>query len=307
MTFPNLYIVGAPKAGTTSLYHYLDQHPDIAIPNKEPRFFIRKSIENVSEADPIKPYLIRSSILNEKEYVGLYADKTEKIICDASTQYLYHHQEVIPQIQQLNTPPPKILILLRNPIERAFSNYSHNYSTFEELNFEQAIENENNRISQGFNSFWHYKGLSTYAESVQSYKTAFDQVKVVLFEDFIKDIDQTLIEIFDFLEVDNTFKVSHFMVNTKSTGAPKSKRLNAFLQRSTRLSGLKTFLHRVIGEQRTKLFRELVMRRNLSKTKISLDDTLKSKLESYFVEDISALKKILPEQNIAWLNNGTDS
>ena len=65
MTFPNLYIVGAPKSGTTSLYHYLNQHPDINIPNKEPRFLINNIINSVSEDDPIKPYLIRSSILDK--------------------------------------------------------------------------------------------------------------------------------------------------------------------------------------------------------------------------------------------------
>jgi hypothetical protein len=97
------------------------------------------------------------------------------------------------------------------------------------------------------------------------------------------------------------------MINKKSTGAPKSKKLNAILQNSSKFSILKTVLYKVIGEQRTKLFRELVMRKNLSKSKISLDESLKSKLESYFVEDITQLKEILPEQNIGWLNNGTNS
>ena len=87
------YIVGAPKAGTTSLYHYLSQHPDIAIPDKEPRFFIKETIQSVSDKDPIKPYLLRSSILDEIAYTNLYANKKEKIKCDASTQYLYHHQK----------------------------------------------------------------------------------------------------------------------------------------------------------------------------------------------------------------------
>ena len=307
MTYPNFYIVGAPKAGTTSLYHYLNQHPDIAIPDKEPRFFIKESIEKTSDRDPIKPYLIRSSVLNEEEYSNLYADKKEKIRCDASTQYLYHHKEVIPKIKLLNSESPKILILLRNPIERAFSNYSHNYSTFENLDFEDALKQESGRISNGFNSFWHYKGLSTYAESVKAYKAAFAEVKVVLFEDFIKDIDKSLVDIFEFLGVDSSFKVSHFMINTKSTGAPKSKKLNALLQTTSKFSVLKTILYKIIGEQRTKLFRELIMRKNLSKSKISLDESLKSKLESYFVEDITQLKEILPEQNIGWLNNGTNS
>ena len=308
MNYPNLYIVGAPKAGTTSLYHYLNQHPDIAIPEKEPRFFIKDSIQNISEADPIKPYLLRSSVLDELAYTNLYANKSEKIKCDASTQYLYHHHEVIPKIKQLmDGKSPKILILLRNPIERAFSNYSHNYSTYENLDFMHALEQESERISKGFNSFWHYKGLSTYAESVKAYKDAFKEVKVVFFEDFVNDIDKSLVDIFDFLEVDSSFKVSHFMINKKSTGAPKSKKLNAILQSSSKFSLIKKILHNTIGEQKTKLIRELIMRKNLSKSKISLNESLKSNLESYFVEDIAQLKKILPEHNIGWLNNGTNS
>ena len=308
MSYPNLYIVGAPKAGTTSLYHYLNQHPDIAIPDKEPRFFIKDTIQSVSDKDPIKPYLLRSSVLDEITYTNLYTNRNEKIKCDASTQYLYHHNEVISKIKQLkNNRSPKILIILRNPIERAFSNYSHNYSTFENLNFEHALEQEKYRISEGYNSFWYYKGLSTYAESVKAYKDAFKQVKVVFFEDFVNNIDKSLVDIFDFLEVDNNFKVSHFMINKKSTGAPKSKKINTILQSSSKFKFIKKILHNTIGEQKTKLIRELIMRKNLSKSKISLDEFLKSNLESYFVEDIEKLKKILPEHDIDWLNNGTNS
>lgn len=307
MKYPNLYIVGAPKAGTTSLYHYLEQHPDIVIPDKEPRFFIREIIESVSDDDPIKEYLLRSSVLNEKKYTDLYANKTEKIRCDASTQYLYHFNEVIPQLKKLKGEPPKILILLRNPVNRAFSNYSHNYSTFENLDFEKAIEQEPNRISKGFNSFWHYAGLSKYAESVKAYKKEFPDVKVLFFEDFIKDIDKTLVEIYDFLEIDNTFKPSHFMINKKSTGAPKSKILNSVLQKSSKLNNLKNVMYKLIGEDRTKLIRELIMRKNLSKSKISLDDALKSQLESYFREDVKELQTILPDQKINWFSDGENS
>ena len=158
MKHPNLYIIGAPKSGTTSLYQYLNQHPNISIPLKEPRYLIKQSIQNVSDDDPIKPYLLRSSILDKESYNKLYNNKTEKILCDASSQYLYHHREVITQIKALeDSQPTKIIILLRNPIERAFSNYLHNCATFEYLDFFQALEQEHSRILKGFNSFWHYK------------------------------------------------------------------------------------------------------------------------------------------------------
>ena len=78
MKHPNLYIIGAPKSGTTSLYQYLNQHPNISIPIKEPRYLIKQSIQNVSDDDPIKPYLLRSSILDKESYNKLYNNKSEK-------------------------------------------------------------------------------------------------------------------------------------------------------------------------------------------------------------------------------------
>ena len=132
-------------------------------------------------------------------------------------------------------------------------------------------------------------------------------MKVLFFEDFIKDIDKTLVDIYDFLEIDNTFKTSHFLINKKTTGAPKSKLLNSILQKSSKLDTLKTILHKVVGEDKTKLFRELIMRKNLSKSKLILDDTMKSQLESYFEDDVQALQTILPDQKINWFSDGKNS
>lgn len=306
MKYPNFFIVGAPKSGTTSLYHYLKQHPEISIPEKEPRFFIKESILAVSENDPVKPYLLRSSVLNKSDYIDLYKDKSEKILCDSSTQYLYHYNEVIPQIKALNIEP-KILILLRNPVDRTFSNYQHNLATFENLSFDKAIEEENNRIDKNFNSFWHYKNLSLYSEQVMAYQKEFKDVKVLFFENFIKDINGTLLEIYEFLEIDPNFTPSNFMVNTKSTGLPKRKWINTLLNQFSKSTLLKNTFYTLIGKEKTKLMRELVMRKNLTKSKQGIDDAYKLKLESFFKEDIKKLKEVLPLHNVNWLNNGKDS
>jgi len=303
---PNFFIVGAPKSGTTSLYHYLKQHPEVCIPEKEPRFFIKDSIFAVSEKDPIKPYLLRSSVLNENDYFDLYKDKSEKILCDSSTQYLYHYEEVIPKIKAL-TNEPKILILLRNPIDRAFSNYQHNLSSVEKLSFEAALEEEQERQHQQFNSFWYYKHLSLYSKQVIAYQNAFKNVKVLFFENFISDINGTLSEIFEFLEIDSSFVPSHFMINKKSTGVPKIKWLNDFLQYFSKLRFIKTVFYTLFGKKNTKLFRELVMRKNLTKSKAGIDQALRLKLESFFSEDVKKLKEVLPLHTVNWLNNGKDS
>ncbi|MBL6657920.1 MAG: sulfotransferase [Flavobacteriales bacterium] len=303
---PNFFIVGAPKSGTTSLYHYLKQHPDICIPEKEPRYFIKDSILEVSDEDPIKPYLLRSSVLDEKEYFDLYKGKTEKILCDSSTQYLFHHDEVIPKIKALQNEP-KILILLRNPVERSYSNYQHNLSTFENLSFDKAIDEEEQRLEKKFNSFWYYKHLSLYSKHVGAYQKEFKEVKVLFFENFIKDINGTLSDIFEFLEVDPSFVPSNFMVNKKSTGVPKRQWLNSLLQYFSNVKVLKKVFYSLFGQDKTKLMRELIMRKNLTKSKKEMDDAIRLKLESFFLDDMNKLKEILPLHNVNWLNNGKDS
>ncbi len=305
--YPNLYIVGAPKSGTTSLYHYLNQHPDICIPDKEPRFFIREIINKVSEKDPVKPYLLRSSTLDLENYVELYNNRTEKIRCDSSTQYLFHYKEVIPQIKALDAPEPKILVLLRNPVDRAFSNYQHNLATFETLSFEQSIKEEKNRINHNYNSFWYYTALSQYADSVKAYLESFQQVKVIFFEDFTTQTNDTLKEIFAFLEVDARFNPSHFLVNKKSTGTPKSKWLNALFRSVSGMTFLKRIFYACFGKEKTRLIREIAFRKNLTKSKNKLSAETRHQLNAYFKEDILKLKEILPLQNISWFRHGADS
>lgn len=306
-TYPNLFIVGAPKSGTTSLYHYLNQHPDICIPDKEPRFFIKDTIQNISDADPIKPYLLRSSVLNEEDYLNLYKNRTEKILCDSSTQYLYHYEEVIPKLKAIGNKKPKILILLRNPIDRAFSNYQHNLSNVEDLSFEQAIQEEANRISKGYNSFWYYLGLSAYANQVKAFQEQFDDVKIIFFEQFINDIDGSLVEIFEFLGIDSSFKPSNFLVNKKSTGVPKNKWLNNFFQQISAISFLKNTFYSIIGKEKTRLLKEIIVRKNLTKSKVLLTEETNNKLKTYFSKDVSMLKDLLPSANVNWLKDGDNS
>ena len=302
MRKPNFFIVGAPKSGTTSLFHYLDQHPDIYIPSiKEPRFFIADDILATSDDDPIKEYLLRTSTLNQQEYLDLYKDSSNKILGDASIQYLYHYETVIPKMLKLVGKEVKILIVLRNPVDRAFSNYSHNLSTYENLDFEQALALESDRILNGFNSFWHYKGHSMYGKQVEAFFQNFDNVKLVFFEDFIRDIENTVKDIYTFLDVDSSFTTSDYLVNKKNTGQAKSKLFNQFMVNVKKIKGVKKIAYYIFGERRVKHFNELILRANLSKKKVKLDVKLRDQLNQFFKQDVEYLKKVVPNQKIDWL------
>lgn len=301
MRYPNFFVVGAPKCGTTSLFHYLDQHPEIYIPSvKEPRFFIANHIKNTNDKDPIKEYLIRTSTFKKQDYLDLYKDKKHKILGDASIQYLYHYREVIPQILDLIGKDVKILIMLRNPVDRAFSNYSHNCSTYESLDFKSALDIESQRITEGYNSFWHYKGLSMYSNQVDAFCKAFKNVKIVFFEDFVSDVNSTVSDVYRFLDVDENFKISNYLVNKKNTGQAKSKLLKSILARFKKIGGLKKMAYSIFGKQRVKLINELIDRANLSKKKVKLDPVLRLDLEKVFEQDVFRLQKILSGRNVNW-------
>ena len=119
---PNFLIVGAAKAGTTSLAKYLGAHPDIFIPEqKELRFFIKDTILQINPKDPLLEGILKQSILDKEEYFSLF-DVKEKLTGDASVHYLYHHEEAILNIKKY-VGDVHIIIMLRNPVKRAISNY----------------------------------------------------------------------------------------------------------------------------------------------------------------------------------------
>ncbi|MGQ9662575.1 MAG: sulfotransferase domain-containing protein [Kiritimatiellia bacterium] len=134
MTLPNFLIVGAPKAGTTSLFDYLGQHPEVYTPPvKEPCFF--------SSGLPAFTHDLA-------EYEALFAGQTtQTAIGEASTTYLYD-PDAARRIHDL-LPEARIIIMLRNPAERAYSEWAYNALQLacEPLSFEAALEAEEERAA----------------------------------------------------------------------------------------------------------------------------------------------------------------
>jgi len=202
MTLPNFLVVGAAKSGTTSLYAYLAQHPDVYLcPVKEPCFF--------SDGNP---RLVRTNW----EYEALFDTRTsEKAVGEASASYLYD-PEAPKKINALINGV-KIIIILRNPINRAYSQWGQIFYQlgYEKLSFEEALLVEDTRISLGkFNEdspfyygFYHYFHMGLYYEQVKRYFDTFnrERVQIHIFEEFIKDPEKTCKEIFSFIGVDPGF------------------------------------------------------------------------------------------------------
>lgn len=199
MRKPDFFFVGAAKAGTTSLFNYLIQHPSVFIPTvKEPHYFS----EYPQPRAPVFHCV--------EDYLHLYSGCPDDIVAgDASTSYLYsrHAARRIFDLQ----PRAKIMIILRNPIDRAYSFYWHNRREFiEDLSFEKALEAEGRRIAENRPFRFHYVNSGRYYGQVKAYLDVFgrDLVRIYFFEDLLEDADSLCRDMFSFLGVSPSHPVN---------------------------------------------------------------------------------------------------
>jgi hypothetical protein len=227
MALPNLFLVGSAKSGTSSLHDALQQHPQIFMSDvKEPCYF--------SEGFP-------HWITSLAEYEALFAGAgTAPVIGESSSTYLDDPASPA-RIRAAIAHPCKILISLRNPAERAYSQWGHSFyhEGYETLPFEAALQAEEERYQDAESlkkhpyyrpGIFQYYGQGLYAERVRRYVEAFgrDSVHVVIFEEMMQDSARELAAVFQFLQVDAAHAVN--LQNRNQARTARFRFLSDFLQ-----------------------------------------------------------------------------
>ena len=192
----NTFIVGFPKSGTTSLHYYLNQHPDVCMSNiKEPNFFSSNEIAEL--------YYDNTVIKTMSDYIKLFDHPNNKILGESSVSYIYY-SSVAKKIFNYNNNA-KIIIILRNPVDRAFSHFlMDNRLGYCNINFKEVISNP-----KKYPLFYQqYVDIGHYYEKIKVYIDIFkkENIKILIYEDFIKETQKYVNEVFDFLEI-KRFKV----------------------------------------------------------------------------------------------------
>ncbi len=302
MTLPNFFIIGAAKSGTSSLYMYLKQHPEIYMsPIKEPHYF---SFDNVSKHTKGPGDPIHKAITNFDKYQSLFDNvTTEKAIGEASTSYLYRPEAPIRIYEIL--PEAKFIAILRNPVDRAFSAYMHVVRDKREntKNFSEALKLESKRIRDGWEPIWHFTAVGYYFQQLSRYFNLFNknQIKIILYDDLIQHQKNVISNIFQFLEVDNGFlPVSnvHYNVSGKQKNSILFFLINQLLNKPNpiRWSARKLFSDVYRGN-----FANMIKQINLRKQTIPLD--IKIKLIKVFKDDILLLQNLIQQDLSHWLEN----
>ena len=253
-------IVGAAKSGTTSLSDTLSQHNDIFISNpKEPKFLTYQFLADKYKG-PGDDFTRKKAIKKLEDYLQLFKKaKKNQVRGEASVDSLYYYDSVIPKIKDI-IGDPKIIIMLREPASRSFSAYCHLVrDAREHLSFSDALNNEVSRIERGYEFIWAYKGASKYYEAVKAYKENFTNVKVIIFEEFIKDEKKGLDEVLAFLGVDQNIDLRLSQSNV--SGKPKSESLNRLLLRD---SFLKSVFKLLFPQNLRSTIKSKIQKKNLS-------------------------------------------
>jgi len=302
MKKPNFFIIGAARAGTTSLYYYLRQHPQIFMsPRKEPRFFAfegRTEQKGPFGSRPLPPYSTKW-----EEYIKLFDKvKDEKIIGEASTIYLYH-PEAPKRIKRYLGENVKLVAILRNPIERVISHYMYNLRLGAEpcSTFEEAIEAEEVRVAQGWVEFFHYKRMGLYGQQLQRYLDVFSRnnLKIFLYEDFQEDPISIVKQVFEFLEIENSFIPDTSKVFNPSGNTRFS--LLSFLIRQTPRP-VKRLAKALLPEGIRYKVVEWEMWRNVRPAqKPQISSEIRKSLLEYYRQDILKLQELLNRDLSHWL------
>jgi len=298
---PNFLIVGAAKSGTTSIFNYLREHPDIYLPDrKECGFFSNLFHKNLK--GPGSDYIKKDAILTFDEYMKKCfknGDLEEKAIGEASTDYLYYYSDAIYNIKKYLGNDVKIIIILRNPLEAIISRYKHNLRReWESLSLEEAIEKENERISNDWLWDFHYIKSFSYSRQVESYINNFKSVHIILYDELKNNPLQVIKDIFRFLNIDSNFNPDT-SVKYNLGGMPRFKMLYKFLHEENLFKNiLKTILPK---KSLSVLRKKKLILEKLLLTEINLDEKeLKRIIYPHIKMDIEKLEKILDRELTEW-------
>jgi len=290
---PDFIIAGFSKCGTTSLAEYLDEHPNIyMVKPKEPRFYVADVINKVSRQDPMHRMLLKKSILTKQAYEDLYnhAPATAILKGEASVHYANHYEIAIPAIKKHAGDIP-IILLLRDPIARAISNWR--FITLECKTFEASIDLEMDRIKSGYNSFWWYKYQGIYTNKLRAFLDNFTKVKILIFEEFIHSPQLYMTQLYEFLQLPEHTHANFQRHNIKAISLrPKGTILTNHIF-SARLTNLAR-----IGYLRMP-FRRLVNAFYEEKTNY-IPLHIRNRLHEYYREDRISLENLLGRQIPCW-------
>ena len=295
----DFFCVGVAKAGTTTLHDLLNLQSGVSLPaRKETNYFsfglhgkpaFTGPLDDSSVNEPTVTSLDEYLQDFDKKEGSLYGEICPSYVLDGAAANIHEHN-----------PNAKIIILLREPVSRTYSNYQHLVRDGREYaSFEDSLAAEADRLAQGWEWFWGLTQNSFYSEAVKEYVETFGEgnVKIILFENFIKDQQHYLKEVMDFIGLDSA-AVAHEELDSNKSGVVSGKW--KFIHKSLLAQGpLNSLLRVVLPTSLRKKLGALLKRFTTVKGEVTAET--RQQLQSTFASDITQLNELTGGQVSSWL------
>lgn len=310
---PNFFLVGAPKAGTTSLCQYLEQHPQVFLcPIKEPGYFadeirpenfsealrpkIRQEIRDVEDylAGPMLQKRLNGPVIEWSSYLKLFSTVNgETAVGDASVHYLWSPSAARNIAARI--PQARILMLLRHPADRAYSQYLHGVTSgLIGVSFREHVHRSLGHNGK-FDLYHPFLEFGMYSQQVKRYLESFprDRVFIALYEEYRDRPQGTLRHILGFLGVDPDVPIDQ-SERHREPRVPRSVGLGHLLKKSGAWNGAK----RLIPAAMRPLVRSAAVR---PRKDLVMDPKDRRYLVAYYRDDIGKLAALLNRDLDAWM------
>lgn len=309
---PNFIVVGANKGGTTSIYHYLREHPQVYLsPIKEPHYFSKDIDVNLFNREfaqnklkdiaayvqgPMDREYHAAFVRDWDQYCKLFKNvKDEKAVGELSTSYLYSKvaaEEIKKALGNI-----RIIICLRNPVERAYSHYRMNLWTgnSNEFNFYKALQDDFHHDPKVWGNAHLYVEIGLYFGQVKRYLDTFgrENVKIIFTEDIRRNAPKVVSELYRFIGVDPAFHPDTTKIYNE-VYTPKYRNFTYYLNKS----GLRPLLKKLAPRKIKNLLVRTLYRSKGDKGKIPPE--ARAFLLEQYSADIDKLSALLGTDLSAW-------
>lgn len=297
MTLPNFLIIGAAKSGTTSLHEYLGQHPQIYMsPLKETNFFAFDG-DRPNFGGPDADAFNRDCVYRMEDYARLFEGRTDEIAAGESSPRYLGAEGAASRIRR-RIPDAKLIAILRNPADRAFSAFSMRKRDGWEpcATLDEAIADEPRRIEERWGG-GIYERHGFYAKLLRPYFEHFgrDQIRVYLYDDLVAAPDLLLDDLFGFLGVDRRFRpLTSQRLNV--SGVIRNPVMRMIWTRTHPLQkAIRPLLPKAARERVSRFFV------GLDKVRLPFAPEQRERLMDHYRDDIRQLEVLIGRDLSAWL------
>lgn len=298
---PSFLVVGAGRAGSTALAQGLRTNPHVFLTSpKEPHYFAyhgqRLQFSGPGDADSINAV----GVTDEKAYLALYEDAGgATVLGDAAVTTLFEHEHAIPEIKRL-APAARIVIVLREPVSRAFSAFSYmrRDGLEPEVDFLEAFRDSARRAREGWQPIWQYEQMGHYPDAVAAFLDAFgdEQVKVVFHEDLEERYTEVVKDVLRHIGAPPEAGEAEGVSRVNSSGEPRSRLLLGLTAAARRRPWVRAAVRRVT----TYDSREAVRRATMVRSVVGPADY--PEVAATYVDDLPRLRAVLGERDVPpWL------